>query len=251
MSAQGSGRRARKRAAIAAEQCPRPAGSHQPGLINGERPPCVRGSHPRASCARTPGCRAAQVHAGAQRRGGLVGGAQVVVRDARRQVMDVVVADVAGDPAQHRRQVVERAAVDRGGVRIPVGACVPSSSLRSSAARRTARLRTRRRSPPPAGAPAAACASRAAGTSAPPTAQQREIVERHAAPFLLPAPRHAERQSVLGDELVDRPDAEHARACCGRSGSRNASSASAARYSVTVSVRMSPSSRWSRLPDVA
>src|SRR6185503_6080110 len=43
----------------------------------------------------------------------LVAFLQVVIRDARRQVVDVVEADVAAEPLQDRRQLVEAAAAQR------------------------------------------------------------------------------------------------------------------------------------------
>src|SRR5205085_3935926 len=68
-------------------------------------------------------------HGGPERRHAFMRRAQVVVRNARCQVMDVVIADVAGEPAQHWRQVVEGAAVDRGGARIPMVATYPVALL--------------------------------------------------------------------------------------------------------------------------
>ena len=41
--------------------------------------------------------------------------AQAVARDPARQMMDVMEADVVGDPVQRARQVVERAPLERGG----------------------------------------------------------------------------------------------------------------------------------------
>jgi hypothetical protein len=49
-----------------------------------------------------------------QQRTGLKCGPQVIVRDARRQVMNVVIADIAGKPMHHSWQIVVGTSGDRG-----------------------------------------------------------------------------------------------------------------------------------------
>src|SRR5258705_178338 len=46
-------------------------------------------------------------------------GAQPIVRNMRREVMDVVITDVAGEPVRHARQIVVGAARDRGLAVVP------------------------------------------------------------------------------------------------------------------------------------
>ncbi len=50
---------------------------------------------------------------GLEKRLGLVAFLEVVIRNARAQVVDVVKADVAGEPLEHPRQLVIRAALQR------------------------------------------------------------------------------------------------------------------------------------------
>lgn len=54
---------------------------------------------------------------------------QAVEGDAAVEVVDVVDADVGGQPAQHRGQVVVRAAIERGLVQLPVLRLVPMRRL--------------------------------------------------------------------------------------------------------------------------
>src|SRR6185437_16009448 len=56
---------------------------------------------------------------GLKLRAGLERGTQVIVRNARREVMDVMVADIAGKPMRDPRQVVVRASRERGSSRVP------------------------------------------------------------------------------------------------------------------------------------
>ena len=52
-------------------------------------------------------------------RQGCVRSAQVIVGYSRRQVVDVVIPDIAGEPAQRSGQVEERAAIDGRLTRVP------------------------------------------------------------------------------------------------------------------------------------
>ena len=66
---------------------------------------------------------------------------QPVIGNAAAQMVHVVNADIGGEPAQQRRQVVVRAAVQRGLVQAPVLVVGPTSCPRTGAGRRTARRR--------------------------------------------------------------------------------------------------------------
>ena len=63
--------------------------------------------------------------------------------------------------------------------------------------------------------------------------------------------RDVEREAVLDDELVERPDAEAAPTGCGTGGSRSGPSSDSAWYSLTVSVSDVAELAASRLPEVA
>ena len=60
---------------------------------------------------------------------GLVAFLEVVVRNARAQVVDVVEADVAREPLQHLRQLVERTALERGRDVVPVARPFPVHAI--------------------------------------------------------------------------------------------------------------------------
>ena len=55
---------------------------------------------------------------------------QPVIRDAAAEVMHVVNADIGGEPAQERGQIVMRTAVQRGFVQIPLRLGFPSCVLK-------------------------------------------------------------------------------------------------------------------------
>src|SRR3712207_6141681 len=59
----------------------------------------------------------------------LMAALQVVVRDPRAEVVDVVVADVPAEPLQHLRQLEERAAADRRVGVVPALAALPVGVL--------------------------------------------------------------------------------------------------------------------------
>ncbi len=116
-----------------------------------------------------------------------VRGSQPVVWNARSEMVDVVITDVRGEPAQHGWQVVERAAFDRRTKRAPGFAALPVSFLEGvlhveqpdadRAGQHHNRQMHRERHSPSDHCPQ----ERAKG-------EQGEIVQGNAAPFLLPAP---------------------------------------------------------------
>jgi hypothetical protein len=55
--------------------------------------------------------------------------AEPVAGDPAAQMMDVMDADVRREPAQHGRQIIVRAAVQRAGVEVPVRAPLPVGVL--------------------------------------------------------------------------------------------------------------------------
>ena len=69
---------------------------------------------------------------------------QPVVGDQMIQVMQVMDADVGGEPLQDLRQGVVRAALDAGLEVVPLARCIASRLPRTDAARRTAKRRWRR-----------------------------------------------------------------------------------------------------------
>src|SRR5690349_24981083 len=56
---------------------------------------------------------------------GLEAGAKTVVRNAARQVMDVVIADRSGEPMQETRQIIERATPEGRGMELQISAGSP------------------------------------------------------------------------------------------------------------------------------
>src|SRR5438105_15421133 len=54
---------------------------------------------------------------------------QIVIRNSRAQMVDVVIADVSGEPLQYFRQFVERAAFQGGRSVIPLRVALPINSL--------------------------------------------------------------------------------------------------------------------------
>src|SRR5258708_33370962 len=54
---------------------------------------------------------------------------QPVIGDSAAQMMDVMHADIGGEPAQHDRQVIIRAAVERDFVQVPDSVFAPSRVL--------------------------------------------------------------------------------------------------------------------------
>src|ERR1043165_5094981 len=62
---------------------------------------------------------------GLKERFGAMAFLEVIVRNRRAQVMDVMKADVAGEPLQDFRQFVEGASLERSRAVIPIGAAVP------------------------------------------------------------------------------------------------------------------------------
>jgi len=50
---------------------------------------------------------------------------EVIIRNGRAEVVDVVKADVAGKPLEDFRQFIERAALERGSAVIPISAAFP------------------------------------------------------------------------------------------------------------------------------
>ena len=67
--------------------------------------------------------------------------AKPVERNAARQVMHVMHADIAGEPVERRRQFVERTAMQRRLRLAPVASMAPRLSPRTGAARRRATRR--------------------------------------------------------------------------------------------------------------
>ena len=61
--------------------------------------------------------------------GGVIARLQVVIWDARHDVMQEVQADAAGHPLQHRRQTILGTSVQRGLHGIPVGMARPVDAL--------------------------------------------------------------------------------------------------------------------------
>ena len=59
----------------------------------------------------------------------VVSALQIVVRDARAEVVDVVEANIAGEPLKDARQFVERAALKRGGCVVPLIGAFPIDAL--------------------------------------------------------------------------------------------------------------------------
>ena len=134
--------------------------------------------------------------------------AEPVARDARREMVDVMDADVGGEPAQHRRQVEMRAALHRTGleaparVPLPVGVLVlvldveqPDADRRGQPGDR--RLHQQEVAPPH---------QRRHGHD---HARDREIGREDAAPGVPPGRRRRRGQPLLEDEDADRADTEH------------------------------------------
>src|SRR5687767_8841705 len=55
---------------------------------------------------------------------------QIVIGDARAEVVQVVIADIPGKPLEDFRQLVKRAALQRGGGVVPVFSAFPVNAVK-------------------------------------------------------------------------------------------------------------------------
>ena len=146
--------------------------------------------------------------------------------------MDVVDADVGGEPAQDRRQVVVRAAVQRRLVHGSSRRRAPRACPRTGAGRRTARRRSSA-----ASSTIGRCTSR---NGLRPTSQIKPADDARRSPTLVamvlthgrqPLAHQADRQAVLQEEQIGRAEAEHDERMAVERDSAAGARASSARYS--------------------
>ena len=133
--------------------------------------------------------------------------AKPVIRNPGRHVMQVVVADVAAEPVQDRRQIVVGTALDRRTLDAPVIAAGPVGVLelvlhvkepdaRCSRQEKYRQVHQQHRLP-------AEC-QREQGEDH----RQHDVVDPDAGPFLPEGARQVERQTLLQEELDGRPEAK-------------------------------------------
>jgi hypothetical protein len=133
---------------------------------------------------------------------------QPIIGNAAAQVMDVMNADIRGEPAQDRGQVVVRAAVQGVGVQVPVRVLFPGRLL--ELVLHVEQPHAERRGEQDDGkldeqeCPDADEPDQRRGEQ-----RNREVGRHGAEPGLPPGAHQPERQPVLQQEQVGRTDAEH------------------------------------------
>ena len=155
----------------------------------------------------------------------VVGALQVVVRDPRVEVVDVVQADVAGEELQRLRQLQVRAALKRGVVVAPAVVALPVDvlELMLDVEQPDARpcRRGRRAGARSAGTPSIRAARRTAAIAR----AERQVGEGDAVAQPLALVERAEPRA--DHQRPDRPEPEHHQRDCETAGSRGASARAA------------------------